>query len=185
VVARILNKGNRVAIESAVEALELRGSEVVADVGFGGGIGVELLLAAVPHGHVHGVEPSTDMLARARRTFPRALGSGKLVLHEGMMSSLPIADASLDGWISLNTIYFIDDLEPAVTELARVLTQAGRGVLGVADPDLMAAQAFAKHNFTVRPISDVIATLQGAGFAVERRVIDRDGSAYNLLICTR
>ncbi|MGH3351987.1 MAG: class I SAM-dependent methyltransferase [Nocardioides sp.] len=185
VVARILNKGNRPAIESAVKALRLAGSETVADIGFGGGVGLELLLGAAPNGHVHGIEPSTDMLARARRTFSEALESGQLVLHEATMSSLPIADDTLDGWVSLNTIYFIVDLEPAFAELTRVLAPNGRGVLGVADPDWMASQRFAKHNFTVRPVDDVIGELQKAGLAVDRLEIDHEGSTYNLMLCTR
>lgn len=185
VVARLLNKGNRTATESAVNALKLGGNETVADIGFGGGVGLELLLAAVPDGRVQGIEPSTDMLARARRTFRNELQSGQLVLYEAAMSSLPIADATLGGWISLNTIYFIADLEPAFAELARVLAPDGRGVLGVADPDWMAAQPFAKHSFTLRPINDVIGKLREAGFVVERLEIDRDGSTYSLLVCTR
>lgn len=184
-VARMLNKGNRRAIESAVAALDLKGHEVVADIGFGGGIGLELLLAAAPDGHVHGMEPSGDMLARARRGFSEAVDSGHLVLHEAPMSSLPVADAALDGWISLNTIYFIADLKSAFAELARVLAPDGRGVLGVADPEWMASQPFVKDNFTLRPVADVIGELHEAGLAVERRELHRDGSRYNLLVCTR
>lgn len=185
VVARILNKGNRSSIEAAVKALELDENETVADIGFGGGVGLELLLAAVPNGHVHGIEPSTDMLARARRSFREPLESGQLVLHDATMSSLPIADATLNGWISLNTIYFIADLGPAFAELARVLAPGGRGVLGVADPDWMAAQPYVKHNFVLRPVDEVIVQLQEVGLAVERLEVDRDGSTYDLLLCTR
>jgi ubiquinone/menaquinone biosynthesis C-methylase UbiE len=184
VVARILNKGNRTATESAVKALRLRADETVADIGFGGGVGLELLLAAATDGRVQGIEPSTDMLARARRTFRDELQSGRLVLHEASMSSLPIADAALNGWISLNTIYFIADLGPAFAELARVLAPDGRGVLGVADPDWMATQPFAKHNFTLRPVADIVGKLREAGLAVERLEVDRDGSTYSLLVCT-
>ena len=73
------------------------------------------------------------------------------------MESLPIADGALDGWISLNTVYFVQDLRPAFAELRRVLAPSGRGVLGIADPEWMARQAFTKNNFTVRPMTDVVA----------------------------
>jgi len=184
-VARMLNKGNRRAIESAVEALDLKGHEAVADIGFGGGIGLELLLAAVPNGHVHGIEPSGDMLVRARRGFSEAVASGRLILHEASMSSLPVAEGALDGWISLNTIYFVTDLEPALAELARVLAPGGRGVLGIADPAWMASQPFVKDNFTLRPVADVMGKLQEAGLAVERLELGGDGPRYSLLVCTR
>jgi len=179
----MLNKSNAASIAAAVDALELTGGETVADIGFGGGLGLDLLLAASGnHGRVHGVEPSGDMLARARRTHGEAAADGRLELHEGSMEALPFADAAIDGWISLNTIYFVADLPPAVRELARVLAPSGRGVLGIADPDWMADQAFSKHNFTIRPVADVVGTLADAGLTVEHRAL-AGRMPYNLLVC--
>lgn len=187
VVARILNKGNRSTITAAVGALELSGSESVADVGFGGGLGLDLLLAATT-GDVHGIEPSPDMIKRARHAHQGDVRTGHLHLHAGTMDALPLDDHSLDAWISLNTIYFIADLGPAFASLHRVLRPSGQGVLGVADPAWLVRQPFAKHGFTVRPVSDVIDALAAAGFTVERRSLTASrttggGVAYNLLIC--
>ena len=85
------------------------------------------------------------------------------------MESLPIADGALDGWISVNTVNFVQDLPPAFAELHRVLAPTGSGVLGIADPDSMAQHAFTKYNFTVRSVSDVVAALTAAGLSVEQR----------------
>lgn len=187
-VARMLNKGNSPVITAAVAALDLRGSERVADIGFGGGLGLDLLLDAVPDGHVDGIEPAADMLARARRQHASSLSQGRLELHDAAMDALPLPVGVLDGWISLNTIYFIADLAPSFAELRRVLRQDGRGVLGVADPEWLAAQPFAKHGFTVRPVAEVTAALGAAGLAVEQRTVtgsrqSAGGAPYNLLVC--
>ncbi|MDP3968795.1 MAG: methyltransferase domain-containing protein [Nocardioides sp.] len=183
VVARMLNKGNRPTITAAAGALELTGSEEVADIGFGGGLGLELLLDATRDGgRVHGVDPSPDMLTRARKAHHEEVAAGRLALHEAGMEALPIADGALDGWISLNTVYFVEDLSPALAELRRVLASAGRGVLGVADPDWMAQRAFTKHNFTLRPVPDVVAALTATGFSVERRTME-GSPPFNLLVC--
>lgn len=185
VVARKLNQNNGPAIRAAVDALELSGSGSAADIGFGGGLGLDLLLAALPDGEVHGVEPSRDMLARARRTHASAIEDGRLRLHEATLQALPMADASLDGWTSLNTVYFIEgDLAPAARELSRVLAPSGRGVLGIADPEWMASQPFTRYNFTLRPVAEVTGVLEAAGLAVERREVGRDGVRFNLLVCT-
>lgn len=182
-VARMLNKGNAVTIAAAVEALGLSGTETVADVGFGGGLGLELLLTVTPGGVVHGVEPSATMLARARRSQADAIAAGRLKLHDAPVQQLPFDDGALDGWISLNTIYFIEDLAPAFRELGRVLGSAGRGVVGVADPGWMAKLPFTKHGFILRPVPDVVALLESEGLAVEQRQVGRDGPTYSLLIC--
>jgi len=130
-VARMLNKWNGPEIAAAVAALELTGSEEVADIGFGGGLGLDLLLHATGDGgRVHGVEPSPDMLKRAHRAHHEQVAARRLTLHAAAMQSLPISGGALDGWISLNTVYFVQDLRPAFAELRRVLAPSGRGVLG-------------------------------------------------------
>jgi hypothetical protein len=62
-----LNQRNAGTIAGAVDALQCSGGETVADVGFGGGLGLQLLLDGVGvDGRVHGIEPSPSMVARAR-----------------------------------------------------------------------------------------------------------------------
>lgn len=187
-VANRLNKRNAPAISAAVDALELNGNGTVADIGFGGGFGLDLLLAATNGGTVHGVEPAADMIKRARRVHAANIAGGRLELHEASMQSLPLESQLLDGWISLNTIYFMDELAAGFAELRRVLEPAGVGVLGVADPEWMARQPFTKHRFTVRPVDEVVTALERVGFAVEKRQVRRGegtgGDApYNLLLC--
>ncbi|GAA1917810.1 hypothetical protein GCM10009815_10830 [Nocardioides marmoribigeumensis] len=163
IVVRQLNKGNRGPTAAAVQALGPVEGGNVADIGFGGGIGLRLLLDASPTARVHGVEPSESMIARARRGFRTELASGRLTLHHGAMDRLPFDDGGLDGWISLNTVYFIDDLGSPLAELARVLSPGGTGVIGAADLEWMAAQPFAQQGFTVRPVDDLVAQVEAAG----------------------
>ena len=58
------------------------------------------------------------MLKRARKTHPAQVAAGRLALHEAGMESMPIDDGALDGWISLNTVYFVEDLPPALPRRA-------------------------------------------------------------------
>jgi len=69
VVGAMLNRRNRDPVTAAVAALGLEGGETALDIGFGGGLGLALLLRKT--GTVHGAEVSTTMLERARRTFRR------------------------------------------------------------------------------------------------------------------
>lgn len=184
-VAKGLNKGNGATIRAAVNALDLSIGEHVADVGFGGGAGLDLLLAGVgTTGRVHGVDPSTSMVARAGKEYAAAIASGRLILHEAGMESLPLADGSLTAWMSLNTIYFVDDIAASFGEFARVLGPGGRGVLGVGDPELMGSFPFTQYGFRLRPVADVIGALEAAGMVVDRRLSHEGEHPYNLLVCT-
>jgi arsenite methyltransferase len=135
-VARRLNKGNRPLITPTVEALDLRPGEVGGDIGFGGGLALELLLNRVgPSGRVIGVDVSPDMVRRAAARFTDA----RLRVYQGSITALPLPDASVDAVSSTNTVYFVDDLAKAFTEVARVLSAGGRFALGIGDPDMMRA----------------------------------------------
>jgi ubiquinone/menaquinone biosynthesis C-methylase UbiE len=77
------------------------------------------------------------MLSLAARRFRRACSQGRLRLHSGSLTDLPLADAQIDALITVNTIYFVPDLDRAFAELSRVLKASGRVVIGLGDPDAM------------------------------------------------
>lgn len=82
-VGRLLNRGNRGFILAAVDAAEPSKGATVAEIGFGGGAGLALLLDRVgPTGVVHGIEISETMLAGARRRFKKPVAEQILQLHE-------------------------------------------------------------------------------------------------------
>lgn len=167
VVAGALNRGNGQAIATAVAAAQVPAGGVAADVGFGGGAGLRLLVDAVgTGGTVHGVEVSDDMLDRARRQFRSDIDSGRLRLAQGSLTALPFGDATLDAVITVNTVYFVDDLDAVCTELARTLRPGGRAAIGVGDPEAMRRLPVTPYGFRLRPVDDIVAALERAGLTV-------------------
>jgi ubiquinone/menaquinone biosynthesis C-methylase UbiE len=72
--------------------------DTVADLGFGGGVGLDLLRRSVgTGGRVHGVEVSATMLSHSAHRFRRDIASGRLRLHAASMTQLPLDTDSLDG----------------------------------------------------------------------------------------
>jgi SAM-dependent methyltransferase len=180
-----LNRGNRRFVRAAVQALQPEDGSAVVDVGFGGGVGLKFLLDSLgSSGRVHGVEVSETMLSQAARRYRRDIATGRLALHTASMTQLPFADGTLNGVLTVNTIYFVAELDPAFTELARVIDNSGRIVIGLADPDAMAKMPFTGHGFYLRPVPDVINTLRSAGLTVKHRRVSEDDGAPHLLIAT-
>ncbi|WP_116450760.1 class I SAM-dependent methyltransferase [Blastococcus litoris] len=190
-VGRILNRRNAPAVQAAVDALEVRPGAVLADLGFGGGVGLALLLRRLDgvdrsSGSVQGVDVSETMLAAASRRFRSAVASGRLRLHLAPVQALPMADASVDAAITLNTIYFVPDLQAAFREVHRVLRPGGRLVVGLGDPQAMARMAVTRDGFLIRPLDDVVAALGSAGLGVtERRRVGSGEDAVHLLVAAR
>ncbi|BBX48301.1 class I SAM-dependent methyltransferase [Mycobacterium cookii] len=183
-VAVLLNRGNRPAVAGAVDAAEATAEKSVADIGFGGGLGLDLFLRRVgPQGTVYGVEVAEDMLTRARARFASQIEAGRLRLVNGSLTALPLEDGSLDAAISVNTAYFVSDVDAACAELARVLRPGGRAVLGIGDPAAMARLPFTAYGFNLRPIAEIVATMENAGFMdVEQRRLGEVAIAHHLLV---
>ncbi|NKY89074.1 class I SAM-dependent methyltransferase [Nocardia veterana] len=183
IVARILNRANRFAVDAAIEAAEVTPGSSAADIGFGGGVGLSVLLRRVgPDGTVHGVEISPDMLSRVRSRFTADIGAGRLRVVEGSLTDLPLADGALDAVVTVNTVYFVAELDRACAELARILRPTGRVVVCIGDPEAMAGMPFTAYGFRLRPVAEVAAALERAGLTVEHRRIDRRPIPAHLLI---
>jgi len=164
-VSRGLNRGNRQIIGAAVVASGAGPGQRVADVGFGGGIGLRMLLDRVgPSGSVDGVDVSATMVAQARRTFAAECAAGRVRVTKGSMLELPLPDNSLDAVITNNTVYFLDEVGRALSELHRVLKPGGRLVIGIGDPDVMARAPVTAHGFHLRPVADLIQAMTESGF---------------------
>jgi arsenite methyltransferase len=190
-VGRVLNRRNAPAVRVAVDALQVRPGAVLADLGFGGGVGLELLLRRSEEvgrlaGRVHGVDVSRTMISAASRRFREAVSSGRLHLHLAPMEALPLADASVDGAITLNTIYFLPDLPAAFREGHRVLRPGGRLVVGLGDPQAMAEMPVTREGFRIRPVEDVVSALGAAGLSLaEHRRVGTGEDEIHLLVAVR
>jgi arsenite methyltransferase len=100
--------------------------EVVLDLGCGAG--TDLLIAAQmagPAGRVIGVDMTAPMLERAG-AGARAMGLADVELHESLIETLPLDDASVDVVISNGVIDLVPDKEAVFGEIDRVLRPGGR-----------------------------------------------------------
>jgi arsenite methyltransferase len=99
----------------------------------GCGAGTDLLIAAQmvgAEGRVIGIDMTATMLARARDSAAE-MGLGNVELHEGLIESVPVADASVDVVISNGVIDLVPDKDAVFDEIERVLRPGGR--LQIAD----------------------------------------------------
>jgi ubiquinone/menaquinone biosynthesis C-methylase UbiE len=99
---------------------------IVLDLGCGAG--TDLLIAAQmtgPTGRVIGVDMTSAMLDRARESAD-AMGLDNVALHEALIESLPLADASVDAVISNGVIDLVPDKDAVLDEIDRVLRPGGR-----------------------------------------------------------
>ena len=95
------------------------------------------------------------------------------------MYALPLEDGSVDGVVTVNTVYFWPDLPAAFAELRRVLAPDGRLVIGIRDGAVM--ENVDLTIFTVRAPDEISGALEAAGFA-DVRVESPDDQPVHFLV---
>ena len=166
-VLQLLERTNAKHMAGAVDALGAIEGKTVAHIGFGSGLGLQLMLDRVgPNGSVVGIDFSTTSMDTGCRRFRGPIAAGRLQLHQAPMDRMPLPDSSLDGVVTANTIYYLAEPTACLREIARVLRPTGSAVLGVGDPDFMATLPFTKEGVRLRPLPDVLEIVRAAGFDV-------------------
>lgn len=178
--AAAMNRGNAGLNASAMELLDVGPGRRVLDLGFGGGLTFGPLLAA--GATVVGVDRAGDMVAAATEHEREAVDAGRLRVLTGDASAIPLEDGEVDRVLSVNTVYFWPDLDAALREVHRVLTAAGRVVIGVREASVM--QRLSEDVVTVRDPADLRSSLERAGFA-EAEVRTLSNGAAHLITGVR
>jgi SAM-dependent methyltransferase len=104
----------------------VKAGEVVLDLGCGAG--TDLLIAAQmtgPAGRVIGVDMTPSMLEQAPASAA-GMGLANVELHESLIESLPVDDASVDVVISNGVIDLVPDKDAVFDEIDRVLRPGAR-----------------------------------------------------------
>ncbi len=169
-VTRALNRRNRELLETTLDQLELSSDTRLLDVGFGGGLSLELAANRSVR-RLAGIDPSEAAVRELLRRSARWRGLSELHVVCGSVEALPFGNAEFDAILSTNTVYFWQDLGPAFGELRRVLAPGGRLALGFATPaELKAMDAVTQYGFLVRENGELLAAAERAGFGNLRLV---------------
>ncbi len=79
----IMARMNRKCAAWVIELLHVQPSDKVLEVGFGPGVGIQLLTSSASAGYVVGVDPSKEMVAQATTRNKQAIESGRADLRHG------------------------------------------------------------------------------------------------------
>ena len=105
-----------------IESLNLRPGNRVLEVGVGTGIALN---AYPPYAHVVAIDPSADMLARAKKRVTEN-GWGHIELRQGDALNLDFPDNSFDYVTSFHVLTVVPDPYRMLSEMVRVCKPGGR-----------------------------------------------------------
>lgn len=143
---------NRKCAAWVIGLLEIEPNDKVLEVGFGPGVGINLLARLASGGYVIGVDPSKEMVADARARNKKAIESGQVELRRGSVASLPFASSVFDKALAINSMQVWPDASAGLREIRRVMKPGGKIALGFTP-------------YSGQPNSGLIQALTAAGFA--------------------
>ena len=151
----MMNLRNLSMILGALAQLDLQAGNRVLELGAGDGGLLGYLLSRAPELQYIGLDISETMVAQARAFNAPFIQAGLAdhVLYDG--TRLPLADASFDRALAVNTVYFWADMPTMLAELARVLKPGGRLCLTFAEKAFMQRLPFAAHGFVLWDAAEI------------------------------
>lgn len=153
---------------AVADALDVRPTDRILEIGFGPGVLVDLLSRRASDGLVAGVDPSAEMLRQARLRNAGPIRSGHVDLRVGAVPGLPFADGTFTKAVAVNVVHHLDDPDGALADLARVLSPGGILLLGMR-PALPAPAMLRSPGLTPSEVERVARRVRDAGLAVEVR----------------
>lgn len=136
-VAAAMRLVNWLPNKRTIDLLSVGPDNDLLEIGFGPGHALKRLCRLAPSGSVTGVDRSCTMLREASLRNRRAIAEGRLSLSRGSFERLPLKDASVDGILAVNVLYFIGPLLAALAEARRVLRPGGSIAIYVTDRSSM------------------------------------------------
>lgn len=157
----VMARGNREMARRAIGLLDVQPGDRVLEIGFGPGVGIQLLAGTVSTGRVAGIDLSEEMVRQATERNRSGIEAGVVELRQGSVERLPYESAAFDKALAINSMQLWPDAVAGLREAMRVLRPKGSIALG-----------FTRHSGQGK--DGLTDTLTTAGF-VDARVIDVDG----------
>nr|WP_208416431.1 class I SAM-dependent methyltransferase [Thalassobacillus devorans] len=95
--------------EWTISLLDIKPDDNILEMGFGPGVGLDMVSKVVQGGKVVGIDYSEVMLEQARKNNKKSIQEGKVELKLADVNNLPDFDQSFDKVYAVNSIMFWDN----------------------------------------------------------------------------
>ncbi|XP_051890522.1 arsenite methyltransferase-like [Pristis pectinata] len=124
---KFFEKHNRLLEASAVKLCDIQPGNVVLELGFGPGLGLQEAARRLTHppGKLYGLDISEYMYNVASERMQAEIQTGKVNLFLGSVEQIPLEGGVVDRVYHCNCYYFWPDLRAGSREIRRVMKPGG------------------------------------------------------------
>lgn len=154
----IMARTNRKCAVEVIDLLNVQPHDSVLEVGFGPGVGIQLLARSASAGYIAGIDASQEMVEQAAARNAHGIERGRVDLRHGAVERLPFADHTFDKALAINSMQVWPDAAAGLRAMRRVIKPGGTIALGFTP-------------YAGQPKSAVTPALMAAGFT-EAHVVE-------------
>jgi ubiquinone/menaquinone biosynthesis C-methylase UbiE len=121
----IMARMNRQFAAEVIALLDIQPHDSVLEVGFGPGVGIQLLARSASTGYVAGIDASRAMVAQATARNVDGIERGRVDLRHGAVERLPFEDHTFDTALASNSMQVWPDAVAGLRAMRRVIKAGG------------------------------------------------------------
>src|SRR5690606_24770340 len=146
-VGKTMNLGNLQMNMQSIKELNTTTNEHILEIGMGNGFFVKDIIGSDQSIKYTGCDYSPVMIDEASNINKEFIKRGQAKFHLANAEELPFKNEVFDKILTVNTLYFWDDITRVFNEIKRVLKPKGELVITIRPKDEMANYPVTKYGF--------------------------------------
>jgi len=163
--SNLMIKGNRDKYDTLIKDLNIKANDKILEIGYGPGIGINLIAGKCNSCIIHGIDFSKLMYKRAVKLNRKYIDEKKTKLFLGDFLTTEIDTNDYDIIFCLNVVYFWDDLQQPFARIISLLKKGGVFCFYMAHKDFLIEKKSPDKIFNKYSIEQITGALIQAGFS--------------------
>lgn len=163
IVSKGMDRRNRKFYQKMISELDIQKGDKVYEIGYGPGLGINLMAQSHPGCLIYGIDFSELMVSMATKRNQEFIDKGMVTLKYGDLLTAETGNERYDKIFCVNVIYFWKELNPVFTKIFSMLNNGGTFCIFMTSAQELKAGRF-PENFHKYSAEEVERELKKAGF---------------------
>jgi ubiquinone/menaquinone biosynthesis C-methylase UbiE len=165
IISDLMIIGNRPAYESLIKDLRINSNDKILEIGYGPGIGIDLISKRFETCEIYGIDFSELMYRKATKRNKHVINKNQVHLFYGDFIDTEIGIVSFDKIFCINVVYFWNDLQKPFERVKSLLKDDGMFCFYMEKKDDLNKLKFTKDDiFNKYSIEQILVALESVGF---------------------
>ena len=129
ILSRILNISHARGIQWGLGQIEIKQSDIILDIGCGGGSAVRMMAEKATSGKVYRIDYSEECVQISKAENSKFIKEGRVIISNGAVSKLIFPDNYFDTITAINSHYYWPELSNDLCEVLRKVKPGGKFVI--------------------------------------------------------